>query len=125
MTNSSNEHNNDGTAIAHAEQHVARLVAWQMRLLPRWRRISRALHGLGILDITGADWVKLTRRGIAFRPLTPRQADQLARLLEDFENGVRREPAKPGPGQYPLDFIPAPSPAPIPVESTYHAGVAR
>ena len=33
-----------------------------MRLVPRWRRITRALHGLGILDITGTDWVRITRR---------------------------------------------------------------
>lgn len=113
------------TAIEEAEGILARVAAWQMRLLPRWRRITRSLHGLGVLDITGNDWVKLTRRGIAFRPLTPVQADRLARLLEDLENGVRVEPAKPGPGQYPLDFLPAPSPTRPPVESTYHAGVAR
>jgi elongation factor P len=33
--------------------------------------------------------VRITRRGIAFRPLTPAQADRLARHLEDLENGVR------------------------------------
>jgi hypothetical protein len=121
----SNDSNHSQAVIAEAEGIFGRIAAWQLRLLPRWRRITRALHGLGILDITGSDWVKLTRRGIAFRPLTPEQADRLARHLEDLENGVRVEPAKPGPGQYPLDFLPAPSPNSIPVESTYHAGAAR
>ena len=119
------ESNNEQAVIDSAEGILSRVAGWQMRLVPRWRRITRALHGLGILDITGVDWVRITRRGIAFRPLTPKQADQLARLLEDIENGVRVEPAKPGPGQYPLDFIPVPSPSPVPVESTYHSGVAR
>jgi len=119
------ESNNEQAVIEAAEGLLARVATWQVRLLPRWRRISRALHGLGILDITGSDWVKLTRRGIAFRPLTPRQADQLARFLEDLENGVRVEPARPGPGQYPLDFLPATGPSPTSVESTFHAGVAR
>ena len=117
--------NDDHSALAEAERLLDRLAAWQVRLLPRWRRITRALHGLGILDITGSDWVKLTRRGIAFRPLTPKQADQLARFLEDLENGVRVEPAKPGPGQYPLDFLPATGPSSTSVESTFHAGVTR
>jgi len=123
MTQHSNE---ERAAIEEAEGILARVAAWQMRLLPRWRRITRALHGLGILDITGNDWVKLTRRGIAFKPLTPEQADRLARHLEDLENGVRVEPAKPGPGQYPLDFLPVPDPSPSPIhlESTYHAGAA-
>ena len=116
---------NEQAVIESAEALLSRVAAWQMRLVPRWRRITRALHGLGILDITGVDWVKITRRGIAFRPLTPKQADQLARLLEDLENGVRVAPAQPGPGQYPLDFLPLPDPTPVPVESTYHAGVAR
>ena len=116
---------NERAVIESAEALLSRVAAWQMRLVPRWRRITRALHGLGILDVTGVDWVKITRRGIAFRPLTPKQADQLARLLEDLENGVRVAPAQPGPGQYPLDFLPLPDPTPIPVESTYHAGVAR
>ena len=116
---------NEQAVIESAEALLSRVAGWQMRLVPRWRRITRALHGLGILDVTGVDWVKITRRGIAFRPLTPKQADQLARLLEDLENGVRVAPAQPGPGQYPLDFLPLPDPTPIPVESTYHAGVAR
>ena len=119
------ESNNEQAVIDSAEGILSRIAGWQMRLVPRWRRITRALHGLGILDITGVDWVRITRRGIAFRPLTPKQTDQLVRLLEDIENGVRVEPAKPGPGQYPLDFIPVPSPSPVPVESTYHSGVAR
>jgi len=118
------ETNNERAVIESAEALLSRVASWQMRLVPRWGRITRALHGLGILDITGVDWVKITRRGIAFRPLTPKQADQLARLLEDLENGVRVAPAQPGPGQYPLDFLPLPDPSPIPVESTYHAGVA-
>ena len=121
----SNDSNHSQAVIAEAEGIFGRIAAWQLRLLPRWRRITRALHGLGILDITGPDWVKLTRRGIAFRPLTPEQADRLARHLEDLENGVRVEPAKPGPGQYPLDFLPATHPSPTSVESTFHAGVAR
>jgi hypothetical protein len=119
------ESNNEEAVIEAAEEVLSRVAAWQMRLVPRWRRITRALHGLGILDITGTDWVRITRRGIAFRPLTPAQADRLARHLEDLENGVRVAPALPGPGQYPLDFLPVPDKGPVPVESTYHAGVGR
>ena len=119
------ESNNEKAVIDAAEGLLSRVAGWQMRLVPRWRRITRALHGLGILDITGTDWVRITRRGIAFRPLTPAQADRLARHLEDLENGVRVSPALPGPGQYPLDFLPVPDNGPVPVESTYHAGVGR
>jgi hypothetical protein len=119
------ETNNEQAVIDAAEGILSRVAIWQMRLVPRWRRITRALYGLGILDITGVDWVRITRRGIAFRPLTPKQADKLARYLEDLENGYRVSPIKPGPGQYPLDFLPLPDPSPVPVESTYHAGVAR
>ncbi len=119
------ESNNEEAVIEAAEGVLSRVAAWQMRLVPRWRRITRAMYGLGILDVTGIDWVRITRRGIAFRPLTPAQADRLARYLEDLENGVRVAPAQAGPGQYPLDFLPAPEPSPVPVESTYHTGVGR
>jgi hypothetical protein len=119
------ESNNEEAVIEAAEGLLSRVAAWQMRLVPRWRRITRAMYGLGILDITGNDWVRITRRGIAFRPLTPAQADRLARHLEDLENGVRVAPALPGPGQYPLDFLPVPDNGPVPVESSYHAGVGR
>lgn len=121
MTHTPNDHDDEANVLARAEEILARVASWQVRLLPRWRRITRALHGLGILDITGNDWVRLTRRGIAFRPLSPTQADRLARFLEDLENGVRVEPARPGPGQYPLDFVPRPDTPTPPVESTYHA----
>jgi hypothetical protein len=119
------ESNREEAVIEAAESLLSRVAAWQMRLVPRWRRITRAMYGLGILDITGNDWVRITRRGIAFRPLTPAQADRLARHLEDLENGVRVAPALPGPGQYPLDFLPVPDNGPVPVESSYHAGVGR
>ena len=121
MTHTAKDQDDEANVLARAEEILARVASWQVRLLPRWRRITRALHGLGILDITGNDWVRLTRRGIAFRPLNPTQADRLARLLEDLENGVRVEPARPGPGQYPLDFMPRPDTPTPPVESSYHA----
>ena len=121
MTHTAKDQDDEANVLARAEEILARVASWLVRLLPRWRRITRALHGLGILDITGNDWVRLTRRGIAFRPLNPTQADRLARLLEDLENGVRVEPARPGPGQYPLDFMPRPDTPTPPVESSYHA----
>lgn len=104
---------------------VGDIAEHETRMGPRWRRIVRALHGLGVLDVVGRDWVRIGPDGLDFAPLTPREADRLARRLEDLESEV--VPTTPGsqPPQTPLFVFPAPIVPSFDVTSSHHVGGAR
>ena len=113
--------------IARAEAAVAERAEDLALYIPRWRRFIRAIHGLGVLNITGRDWVSIGDDGLVhFGPLTVDQLDRLASLLQDLSDGIVPPVPTPGPGQMTLDFHPRPPALPNAsgIDSP-HAGVTR
>lgn len=106
--------------LAEAAAIVEDIVECETTLSPRWRRTVRALHGLGLLDIVGRDWVRIGPEGLDFATLTPEQADRLACRLEDLEYEVQPEhPSTPPPSQ-PVFVFPLPSLPPVAPTSSSH-----
>ncbi len=112
------------SVLAQLESIVANIADFEARIGPRWRRIVRALHGLGLLDVVGRDWVRITPDGLAFAPLTAEVADRLARRLEDLENGQVHTPSVSPPDHPRLEF-PQPVVPPFGGGDQHHNGVWR
>lgn len=111
--------------LAELDVIVNDIATFETRIGPRWRRIVRALHGLGLLDLVGRDWVAITPDGLAFGDLTAAQADRLARLLEDLENGKAPEPSSTPPPDHPRLEFPQPVVPPNADADPHHFGAWR
>ena len=116
----------DETALLSAlESIVGDIAEFESRIGPRWRRTVRALHGLGLLDVVGRDWVRITPDGFSFGHLTPAQADRLARRLEDLENGMTPPAPTLPPPDHPTLDLPQPIVPPTAGISEHHFGAWR
>jgi hypothetical protein len=113
-------------AIAAAEAIIGEISQREVQVVPRYRRLIRALHSLGALDLVGRDWLMIGEDGFEFSKITDLQADKLARLLEDLADG-RVEPLPvAGLGQMSLDFEPRFTPiVPPSLSQAFHPSAGR
>jgi len=111
--------------LAAIESIIGDIADHEQRIGPRWRRIVRALHGLGLLDVVGRDWVRITPSGLAFAEITAADADRLARRLEDLEDGQRPTPSITSPPDHPRFEFPQPVLPPSSGISPHHLGEWR
>lgn len=114
----------DDAVLAELATIIGDIADHETIMGPRWRRIVRTLHGLGLLDVVGRDWVRIGPDGLAFADLSPAQADRLAGRLEDLEDG--RRPARPTtpPPSAPLFVFPVPEVPPVePTPSNHIVGL--
>jgi hypothetical protein len=118
---------NETSAVDEANDLINQIYDLSVQLVPRWRRIVRALHGLGLLDIVGSDWLQISNEGIEVGALTPAVADRLATALENIESAYK-PPVAPRPvNMKPLFVLPVDlnRSAAIGTRLTRHAGGIR
>lgn len=115
----------DTGLLAELESIVAGIAGFETVIGPRWRRIVRALHGLGLLDVLGRDWVRITPDGLSFGALSATDADRLARRLEDLENGEVPTRSSTPPPDHPRFEFPQPMVPPMTDLDSYHFGAWR
>ena len=115
----------EGAVLAELATIVGEIADYETTMGPRWRRIVRALHGLGLLDVVGRDWVRIGPDGLEFAELTPTQADRLARRLEDLEGGLAPVRSTTPPPSEPLFVFPVPVVPPVEPTPSSHLGGLR
>jgi hypothetical protein len=116
----------EAAAIAAAESIISEITHREVQVVPRYRRLIRALHSLGALQLLGRDWLMIGEEGFEFETITDLQADKLACLLEDLADGRVEPLPTAGPGQMALDFEPRFAPiVPPSLSQAFHPSAAR
>ena len=116
----------EAAAIEAAESIIGEITQREVQVVPRYRRLIRALHSLGALQLVGRDWLMIGEDGFEFAAITDLQADKLACLLEDLVDGRVDPLPTPGDGQLAFDFEPRFAPiVPPSLSEAFHPSAAR
>jgi len=111
-------------ALAQEADEVLRAARHRMNTIePQLRRFARAVADLALP--VPPNWVEHDHQQVTFSALSPRQFDELIRLLEDLAANRSIFVTRPPGGTALFDVGPAVGPAPAPVVSSVHMSVPR